>query len=254
MKKRAVISGSTDGIGKACAKLLCKYGYSITLISKNLSNLQKVKDELLEIEDGDHNYIVIDFNLPKSITEVLKNNWADKSEQILLINNTGGPTPKNLMDCNIEDFQTTFNRYLLSFHEMTSFFVPKMKEKRWGRIINILGTSVLEPIPTIPLASIKSATEHWSKILASELGSFNITVNNIHPGPTDTKELHSIVNILSAKEGISKKEYLDKLCKQIPLNRIATVNEIAEGAFFLCSDKASFITGSSIKIDGGYTI
>lgn len=251
--KRAIVCGSTDGIGKAIALSLCKEGYAITLIARDLNKLEIVKSELDKINSNNHFFIQLDFNQPESIKPCLAaiENW--QSTDFILINNVGGPMPQNILDCEIQDFQSVFNKYLLSFSELSKFFSSKMKEANWGRIVNILGTTILEPIPGLSLSVVKSATSNWAKALSIELGKFNITVNNVLPGPTNTKELDEIIDIVSKQAGITREQLINDTITRIPLRRIAEPTEIADGVTFLCSDKAAFITGSNIKIDGGYS-
>jgi len=251
--KRAIVCGGTDGIGKAIALNLCKEGYAITLIARDLNKLEIVKSELDKINFNNHFFIQLDFNQPESIKPCLAaiENW--RSTDFVLINNVGGPMPQNILDCKIQDFQSVFNKYLLSFSELSKFFASKMKEANWGRIVNILGTTILEPIPGLSLSVVKSATSNWAKALSIELGKHNITVNNVLPGPTNTKELDEIIDIISKKAGITREQLINDTLTRIPLRRIAEPAEIADGVTFLCSDKAAFITGSNIKIDGGYS-
>ena len=251
--KRAIVCGSTDGIGKAIALSLCKEGYAITLIARDLNKLEIVKSELYKINSNNHFFIQLDFDQPESIKPCLAavENWH--STEFMLINNVGGPMPQNILECEIQDFQSVFNKYLLSFSELSKFFSSKMKEANWGRIVNILGTTILEPIPGFSLSVVKSATSNWAKALSIELGKYNITVNNVLPGPTNTKELDEIINIVSTQAGITREQLINDTLTRIPLRRIAEPTEIADGVTFLCSDKAAFITGSNIKIDGGYS-
>jgi 3-oxoacyl-[acyl-carrier protein] reductase len=251
--KRAIVCGSTDGIGKAIALSLCKEGYAITLIARDLNKLEIVKSELDKINSNNHFFIQLDFNQPESIKPSLAavENW--QATEFMLINNVGGPMPQNILECEIQDFQSVFNKYLLSFSELSKFFSSKMKKANWGRIVNILGTTILEPIPGLSLSVVKSATSNWAKALSIELGKFNITVNNVLPGPTNTKELDEIIEIVSKQAGITREQLINDTLTRIPLRRIAEPTEIADGVTFLCSDKAAFITGSNIKIDGGYS-
>lgn len=252
-KKRAIVCGSTDGIGRAVAELLCMDGYAITLIARNLEKLKTVNEALHNSCNNDHNFVQFDFEYPGKLREVLKSEFVFDADKYVLVNNVGGPMPKTLSECTIDDFQEEVNKYLFSFHLLSTFFIPIMKNRNWGRIVNILGTTIIAPISGLGLSVIKSASANWAKALSSEVGVFNITVNNILPGPTDTKEMHNIIKILAEKENLTPEVYLANVLSTIPLRRAAQPNEIAEVVAFLCSEKASYITGSNIKVDGGYT-
>lgn len=251
--RRAIICGSTEGIGKAIAINLCKEGYAITLISRNLEKLKILKAELNLIKSNDHSFIQTDFDKPEEINYCLSKVDNLKLGKLVLVNNVGGPPPKEILECSINDFQRVFNKQVLSFSEVTKYFVPKMKEEKWGRIINIIGTTILEPIPGLGLSVIKGATANWSKALSVELGKYNITVNNVLPGPTKTRELDTIIEIFAEKANKTKEEFIKDSLGRIPLRRFAEPAEIADGVAFLSSDKASFITGTNLKIDGGFT-
>ncbi len=251
--KRAIVSGSTSGIGKAVALALCREGYAITQISRNANKLEEVNLDLNNIRQDDHYYLQIDFEYPEQISKILEDKHMFRSDKLVLVNNVGGPLPKATLECSLHDFQSVFNKYLLSFHQITTFFVSQMKLNEWGRIVNVLGTTVISPIPGLGLSVIKSATANWTKTLSIELGKYGITVNNVLPGPTNTKELAEIVKFFSAKENKSPDVYLDEVLKKMPLRRIAEPEEIADGVAFLSSEKASFITGTNLRIDGGYT-
>lgn len=251
--KRAIIGGATDGIGKAIALKLCEQGYAITLVSRNIEKLNAVRLEVENVRKDNHTVIQLDFNNPSILVDTLEANQIPFAERLVLINNVGGPMPKNISDCSIEDYQAVFNKYVLSFSEISKYASNRMKGNNWGRIINILGTTILEPIPGLSLSVIKSATANWSKALSIELGSYNITVNNILPGPTKTKELYEIIKILSHQTNKPEEELIRDTINKMPIKRFAESSEIAEGAAFLCSDNASFITGTNLKIDGGYS-
>lgn len=251
--KRAIISGSTDGIGRATAINLCRDGYAVTLISRNIAKLIKLKEELNCIRADEHTIVEADLEQYEDVKEILADHKLPPSEKLILVNNVGGPMPKDIMDCDVKDFQAVFNKYFLSYHQLTQHFVPAMKRNKWGRIINILGTIILSPIPGMGLSSIKSATSNWSKSLSMELGVFNITVNDVLPGPTRTKELTNVIKGLAKRENMSPDDYLDQVVRKMSLRRIGEPEEIAEGVAFLSSDKARFITGSRLTMDGGYT-
>ena len=196
--------------------------------------------------------IVADLSKPEQILKIF-NDYFKANPVDILLNCSSGPLPKNILQCKINDFQTVFNQHFLSVHIITKKAIEGMKEKKYGRIINVLGTSINEPIPDFGLSSIKAATANWTKILSQEVGKYNITVNNILPGPTDTNELKKIITLLAKKQKISKEELLKRVSADTSVGRIAKPEEIANMILFVASEYSSYISGTNISVDGGYT-
>ena len=172
----------------------------------------------------------------------------------IVVNNTGGPPGGPLLEASIEDLQKAYDLHVKSSQIIAKNLVPKMKKKKWGRIINIISTSVKQPIPNLGVSNtIRGAMGNWSKTLATELGSFGITVNNILPGATETERLSELINKKAEKNNLAIEDVTQRMRKEIPSGRFANPNEIAFGACFLASDKASYINGVNLVIDGGRT-
>jgi 3-oxoacyl-[acyl-carrier protein] reductase len=250
--KTALICGGSNGIGLAVAKLFAECGCSIIVLGRNQRGLLRTVQTLKKDDSQFHRIVVADLSNPKQISKTF-NNFFKKSPVDILLNNSSGPLPKNIFVTKARDFQTVFNQHFLSVHIITQKAVEVMKKVNYGRIINILGTSIKEPIQGLSLSSIKAATANWAKILSNEVGKYNITVNNILPGPTNTKELNRIVSLLARSENISKEEYLKKVGDDTDIGRIATAKEIANVILFVASEYSSFVTGTNIFVDGGYT-
>ena len=252
-KKTALICGATSGIGLATANEIAKAGGSIILLGRSRKKLTLALKSLDDSSGQHHEVIEGDLSKPDQITQIVEIFVKDHNRLDILVNNSGGPLPKNILKCETQDYQHVFNQQFLSVQVITSKVIELMRNNNFGRIINILGTSIKEPIRELPLSSVKAITEVWAKALSKEVGKFNITVNNILPGPTNTNELKKIVKILAMNEGISDVEYLIKVTNNTALGRIAEAKEIANLITFIASENSSYLTGANIIVDGGYT-
>jgi 3-oxoacyl-[acyl-carrier protein] reductase len=251
--KRAIVCGSTQGIGKASAIELASMGASITLIARNEEKLRTVLNELDASRGQKHNYIVADFSQPqelkRKVEEYLSSNVAE-----ILVNNTGGPPAGLAINAKPEDFVKAFSEHLLCNHILTQAVVPGMKSRNYGRIINIISTSVKIPIKGLGVSnSIRGAVANWSKTLANELGQFGITVNNVLPGSTMTGRLEAVLSGKAAQSGKTFDEVKLEMIEEIPAKRIGEPHEIAAVVGFLASPAAGYVNGTNIAVDGGRT-
>ena len=250
--KNALICGSTAGIGKASAMELADLGVNITLIARNEDKLKKVLSELPTNQGQNHNYMVADFNDPNSLKETLSNNMS--SNYHILLNNTGGPKGGPIFNADLSEFTDTFSQHLLCNHLLVQAVVSGMKENGYGRIINIISTSVKQPIEGLGVSNtIRGAVANWSKTLASELGPFGITVNNVLPGATATERLDQIMINVGKKIGKSPEEASEIMRSIVPAKRFAQPEEIAYAVVFLASEAAGYINGINLPVDGGRT-
>ena len=250
--KNALICGSTAGIGKASAMELADLGVNITLIARNEDKLKKVLSELPTNQGQNHNYMVADFSDPNSLKETLSNN-SSRNYHILL-NNTGGPKGGPIFNADLSEFRDTFSQHLLCNHLLVQAVVSGMKENGYGRIINIISTSVKQPIEGLGVSNtIRGAVANWSKTLASELGPFGITVNNVLPGATATERLDQIMINVGKKIGKSPEEASEIMRSIVPAKRFAQPEEIAYAVVFLASEAAGYINGINLPVDGGRT-
>lgn len=252
--KVALVAGSTQGIGKAVAMKLAEMGADIILLARNEEKLKLVKEELPREGDQIHDYLVVDFTQPLELKQTISN-YLSKGKSIdILINNTGGPKAGPVIDADISEFLSAFNQHLICNHILVQAVVPGMKQSGGGRIVNIISTSVKQPLPGLGVSNtIRGAVGNWSKTLANELGQFNITVNNVLPGATNTTRLQEIASNKSAKTGDSVDAIFDEMAEESPMKRIAKPEEIAAAVAFLASPSASYINGINIPVDGGRT-
>jgi 3-oxoacyl-[acyl-carrier protein] reductase len=251
--KRAVVCGSTQGIGKAAALELAMLGASITLVSRNEDKLRHVVAELKKISDADHNYVAADFNDPDNVRQKA-NDLASKTTIHILINNTGGPPAGQAIDAEPDDFKNAFAAHLLCNQILVKAFYPGMKKERYGRIINVISTSVKIPIRGLGVSNtIRGAVANWSKTIATELAPFGITVNNVLPGATMTGRLEAILKGKAEKNGQTFAEAQAEMIAEIPAARIAEASEVAAAIAFLASPAAGYINGINVPVDGGRT-
>ena len=252
--KRALVCGSSQGIGRACAIELADLGASVTLFSRNQASLEAVAAEL-KTENGQfHHVLVADFSQPEQVKSAIDAYVADTGAIEILINNTGGPPPGLAMDSDSYAFTAAFDLHLVSNHHIVKALVPGMKEKQYGRIINVISTSVKQPIPGLGVSNtIRGAVASWAKTLAGELGPFGITVNNVLPGATATARLDAIFAGKARKLNISVEQVIINEKQSIPMRRFAQPEEFAAAASFLASPAAGYISGINLPVDGGRT-
>lgn len=251
--KHAVVCGSTEGIGKASAIALAGAGASVILMARNEEKLRRVCRELPTPQGQQHAFLVADFNYPDQVRSVI-GEYARQNTVHVLVNNTGGPPPGLTIDARPEDFTSAFSAHLLCNHILVQALVPRMKEEKFGRIINIISTSVKIPIKGLGVSNtIRGAVANWSKTLSLELASFGITVNNVLPGATMTGRLESLIRSKAEKSGRSFEDIKNEMIAEIPAGRIAEPHEVAAVVAFLASPAAGYVNGVSIPVDGGRT-
>ncbi len=252
--KTALVCGSTQGIGKATALQLAKMGANIVLISRDETRLKEVKKLLSTSDNQEHSYIAVDFSSPKNVESKITAFLKDNPKANILVNNTGGPAGGQAIDADSDEFIAAFNMHLINNQILAKALVPYMKSDGYGRIINVISTSVKQPLSGLGVSNtIRGAVANWAKTLANELGQFNITVNNVLPGATNTIRLKTIIENKATKTGSSIEVVSKTMTNQVPLLRFAEAEEIANGISFLASPAASYINGINLPIDGGRT-
>jgi 3-oxoacyl-[acyl-carrier protein] reductase len=250
-----VVCGSTQGIGKSTAIKLAEMGASIVLTSRNIEKLNKVLYDLPVIDQSQkHEILVADFSNPDDLKEALNQYTKQNKTVHILVNNTGGPPGGAIKDADSQEFLNAFNQHLICNHVLVQALYPGMINANYGRIINVISTSVKQPLNGLGVSNtIRGAVANWSKTLANELGEFNITVNNVLPGATNTSRLSDIVSAKAAKTNQSTEEVYRSMATQVPMNRIAEADEVADAIAFLSSSSASYINGINLPVDGGRT-
>ena len=251
--KRAVVCGSTQGIGKATALELALLGASVTLLAREEGKLKEVVKELSIYAGQVHDYLVADFNFPDQVKQAIGRYLTGKDVHIL-INNTGGPPAGQAIDAQPEDFIRAFTSHLLCSQLLVQSVVPGMKKNSFGRIVNIISTSVKIPIKGLGVSNtVRGAMASWSKTLSLELASFGITVNNVLPGSTKTGRIESIIQTRAQKSGRLPAAIRDEMIAEIPAGRMAEASEVAAAVAFLASPAAGYINGVNLPVDGGRT-
>ena len=249
--KKAVVCGSTQGIGKAIAEELSRQGVNLTLIARDKEALEHVVKKLDTSLGQSHDYLCIDFsddNFENKINDLSSLNID------ILINNTGGPASGPITDANPDDFLLAFKMHLLNNQLLIKKVIDNMKKNSFGRIINIISTSVKAPIPGLGVSNtIRAAVANWAKTLSLELGPYGITVNNVLPGFTSTNRLKSLIKKKSTILGKSISEVESEMKNTVPLKRFGDASEVANAVVFLSSPAASYINGINLPVDGGRT-
>ncbi|MDP3557924.1 MAG: SDR family oxidoreductase [Bacteroidota bacterium] len=252
--KRAIVCGSTQGIGKAVAIELAALGANVTLIARNELALKQVKLELSNNGSQLHSYICADFNEPHKLKELVENFIQRSGFVNILVNNTGGPPAGPIINAKAEEFISAFNNHLVCNHLLTQACMEGMKQSGYGRVINIISTSVKQALPNLGVSNtIRAAVGNWAKTMANELGKFGITVNNVLPGATSTQRLSNIIENKALKTNSNNEEVKKEMLHEIPLGRFADASEVASAVAFLASPAAAYINGINLPVDGGRT-
>ena len=249
--KHALVGGSSKGLGNAVAKQLALSGAKVTLVARSNDLLENTISELNKLTDCYHEYIICDYNdheeYAKIMGDYLENNPID-----ILVNNTQGPKAGDVNSLSIEDYQNAFDLLFKNIVFTTMLALEKMKKNKWGRIINMTSVSVKEPLSYLALSnSIRSSVISWAKTLSNDLGSNNITINNILTGYFDTERLKELNSEKAKKFNVEIDKLYETMKLQVPLKRIGDPREFGFLVAFLASEKASYINGANIPIDGG---
>lgn len=249
--KKALVGGSTQGLGRAIAMELAGCGASVTLIARNKDKLKNVLEELPRSLGQKHSYLVVDFSditgFKIRITEFFKDNTID-----ILVNNTNGPVAGSVLEKTPADYQTAFELLFETVCHTTMAALPQMQRNGFGRIINVASVSVKEPLQHLALSNtIRASVIAWAKTLATDVARDNITVNNILTGYFDTERIKDLIRVQAEQKKMGQDELKMQMQANVPMKRFGRPEEYGYLAAFLASDLASYITGCSIPIDGG---
>ena len=249
--KNALVCGASKGIGKASAIELALLGANVTLVARNEARLSEVL-ALLDTSRGQmHRSLSVDFSDRKALQTEIKTLVSQRNYNIL-VNNTGGPPAGTIVTATADAFLDAYHNHLICNHLVTMLLIDGMKKDGYGRVINIVSTSVKQPLEALGVSNTtRAAVAGWAKTLSNELAPFGITVNNVLPGATQTERLAEIITGGSAKNNVSIEAYEQNMKKEIPMARFAVVEEVAAAVAFLASPAAAYITGVSLPVDGG---
>ncbi|HEY6160528.1 MAG TPA: SDR family oxidoreductase [Bacteroidia bacterium] len=252
--KNAIVCGSTQGIGKASAIEIALLGANVTLVARNEDALKKTIGELDSSKGQKHNYIVADFSDPASLKEKVAAYVSKNASVHILVNNTGGPKGGPIINAQTDEFTQAFSAHLICNHILVQALVEGMKKEKYGRIINIISTSVKQPLKNLGVSNtIRAAVGNWAKTLSLELAQFGITVNNVLPGMTDTQRIRDLLSARSKATGKSVEELEKEMLAEIPAGRVARPAEVAAAVAFLATPAAAYINGINVPVDGGRT-
>ncbi len=251
--KTAWVFGGSKGIGQAIAVELANAGANVLLIARGKNSLKKAHEQLSTHLGQKHDFLSIDMANGAELVSKLES-YINVNSVDIVINNSGGPDGGLAHSAEIDEYVAAFNQHVLAAQSVAKIALRMMKRNQFGRIINIISTSVKQPINGLGVSNtIRGAVANWSKTLASEVGQFGVTVNNILPGATNTDRLVGLIEKKALQNNCDEDFVAKQMRQNIPVGRFAEPKEIAYMAVFLCSDYASYINGINIPIDGGRT-
>jgi 3-oxoacyl-[acyl-carrier protein] reductase len=251
--RHAVVGGASRGIGRACAVALASQGATITGLARSREGLGSMLEELARNAGQDHACLAVDHDDPEAVRAAVAGRLAALPAQIL-VNNSGGPPDGPAHSAAPEEYLTAFRRHVLCNQVILQAALPGMRAAGYGRVINIISTSVKQPIPNLGVSNtIRGAVASWAKTLAGELAPLGITVNNVLPGFTQTDRLDEIITSGARRAGIDDQEMAERLAATVPLQRFARPSETAAVVAFLASPAAGYVNGINVPVDGGRT-
>jgi 3-oxoacyl-[acyl-carrier protein] reductase len=252
--RTALVCGSTQGIGRACARQLAAQGAHIVLLARDKEKLKEEISELNRLNKLNNDFLVADFNDWNAVQQVVLAYLKQGNSIQILVNNNGGPPSGTITEAKPEAFLEAFNQHLICNHVLVQAVLDGMIKADYGRIINIISTSVKQPLHGLGVSNtIRAAVANWAKTLANEVGQYGITVNNVLPGATSTARLHQLIHNKSERTNRTEEEIALEMLKEIPLKRFAEPEEIAAAVAFLASSAAGYISGINLPVDGGRT-
>ena len=250
--KNAIVCASSQGLGKSAAVDLAKEGVNLAICSRNKDKINLVKEEIEQTSDVKVVAIEADLSSEKDISALFQEAKKELKTIDILINNNGGPPPSTFEELTDEDWQKTFNSTMMSAIRLSKLVLPDMTKNKWGRIINISSVSVKTPVNGLFLSnSIRMGVLGWAKALSDEVAPHGITVNSVCPGTTKTERIEQILNAQSESSGKDKSEIEEAMANSIPMLRIGEASDLSALITFLASEKASYMTGLAVQVDGG---
>lgn len=249
--KHALVCGGSQGIGLATALELAQLGADVTLLARREEALRDAVASLPCSGNQQHDHVVADVSHTSELGQSVSALAAQRPVHIL-VNNTGGPPGGAAHTADISAYLDAFNKHLIANQILLQAVLPGMRSAQWGRIVNVISTSVYEPIANLGVSNtIRGAVASWAKTLSKELGGDGITVNNVLPGYTSTQRLEQILADRSAASGKSQDEIAKGMLATVPVGRFAQAHEVASMIAFLCCPATAYVNGQSIAVDGG---
>jgi 3-oxoacyl-[acyl-carrier protein] reductase len=250
--RHAFVCGATQGIGKATAIAMAAAGATVTVCGRNDQGLIRALEALPTPLGQKHWSVEVDFASSREVALAASTHLRSAGPVHVLVNNTGGPPAGSAIEARTEDFVRAFEMHVLSAQALVQAFAPGMREAGYGRVINVVSTSVVTPIRGLGVSNtVRAAVANWGRTLAVELAPFGITVNSILPGFTRTARLEALFAGRADRAGSTVQEVEAEAMRSVPMGRFAAPEEIAAVAVFLASPGASYLTGVNLPVDGG---
>lgn len=251
--KVALVTAASRGLGRAVAEELAGEGASLVICSRKTDAIERVATEIKNAAGVEVLGLAADVSNPVDVARLVQSGIERFGRIDILVTNAGGPPAGQFKSFPLEQWEEATRLLLHSAVELARHTLPGMKERRWGRILNITSIAVKQPVDNLILSnSLRAAVTGFARTLANEVASFGVTVNNIMPGYTRTERVEELARMMSEKQGITPAEFIARWEKEIPMRRIGEPREFASLAAFLVSERASYITGTSIPVDGGW--
>ncbi|SFQ10870.1 SDR family oxidoreductase [Parafilimonas terrae] len=252
--KTALVCGASQGLGFASAAEIALLGANIIAVSRSKEKLQQAIQSFDTSKGQQHRLLALDLSNTEEVKQSVSSLLQTVNTIHILVNNAGGPPPGPMIDTNPAEIEKAFRTHVISNQITAQLVMPGMKAAGFGRIINIVSTSVKQPINGLGISNlVRAAVANWAKTLANEIAGFGITINNVLPGFTNTQRLDSILGKQAREQGISKEDFIKKTAAAIPAGRIGEPFEFGAAVAFLCSPAASYINGINLPVDGGRT-
>ena len=252
--KNAIVCASSQGLGKAAALDLAEEGVNLAICSRDQDKINKVKEEIHQKINSEIKVIAlqVDLDSPDEIQAFYRQVENDLGSVDILVNNNGGPPPSTFEQLSDDDWQKAFNSTMMSCLRLSKLVIPNMKKNGWGRIINISSVSVKTPVSGLFLSnSLRMGVLGWAKALSDELAPHGVTVNTVCPGYTRTERVEAILETQSNSSGLKKEDIEKSIAENIPMKRVGEAEDLAGLITFLASEKADYMTGLAIQVDGG---
>ena len=251
--KVALVAAGSRGLGRAVAEELASEGTSLVLCARGPEDLKETTDHIVQTAEVPVLSLSADLSIAEDISRVVRSGIERFGRIDILVTNAGGPPAGQFESLSRELWETATRLTLHSVLELTRHVLPGMKERHWGRILNITSIAVKQPVENLMLSnSLRAAVTGFARTLANEVAPYGITVNNIMPGYTRTERVEELAKMMAEKEEISPLKFIERWEQEIPIRRLGEPREFAALAAFLVSERASYITGTSIPVDGGW--